>query len=447
MSGKAYCSLYKYLESEHSELAALIDRLCLEDTFERTTDRTFLLPSDDLVKKISKKDPLDAVTDIRRLILFKALDSKNDITSATGNTMKEVVANAEELKGHIGEKVKHNVWPKPGHLAVFKYTGTDVPKYTENKKGDKSSKLSKSGKGIDGGAHSDLIKDLTKKMNAASYNDRMTQYASEVEKLLHYIHVHHKDIYKSIIFLLDHNPMVSWYIIVEPNETSHSILSESIINAYSKHYKQLADDGAVVVVPAECRYAKLLDTTFNRATEVQPYLTKVNNIRKSLTNNAVLMELPQKTLQAYETFIKQAGSFPAGVEHIVEIYKKNPKLKLFHDELRYLYDAQNKFFSDSEVVDNLQNTHFSHNVEKNLLLCNVNLYKHLLGPKHLLTCLDKFIKSTSFLYMPLDKETFEKHNQAVTAAGVNGGSTGCVIGMSGGSYRTGGTYTGTSWMK
>jgi hypothetical protein len=187
MSGKAYCSLYKYLESEHSELAALIDRLCLEDTFERTTDRTFLLPSDELVKKIAKKAPLDAVNDIRKLILFKAIKSKDDITSATGNTMREVVSNAEELKGHIGEQVKHNVWPKPGHLAVFKYTGSDVPKYTEGKPSGKSGKTGKNGKGVDGGNHCDLLKNLTKKLNMESYDARMAHYSEEVEKLLYFV--------------------------------------------------------------------------------------------------------------------------------------------------------------------------------------------------------------------------------------------------------------------
>lgn len=442
MSGKAYCSLYAFLESEHSELAALLDRLCLDESFKRTTDRTFLLPSSDLIKKISKKDPVEAVNDIRKLVLFKALGSKDDVTSATGNTMKEVIVSAEELKGNIGEKVKHNVWTKPGHLAVFKYTGTDVPKYTE---GEKKSKPTK-GKGVEGGAHSDYLKGLTKEINTKDNATRMQRYAKEVEKLLYYIKQHKEDIYKSMVFLLDHNPMVSWYIMVEPNEIKHKILSEDLLHEYGKFCEQNANNGATVMVPAEQRYAKLLDNVFTRA-EVQPYMNKVNDMRKQLTSSTVLLELPKKTVEAYRNFISQSSNFPDGVDKIVEIYKSNPKLKLFHDELRYLYDPENKFFSDAEIVDNLQSTHFSNDVEKNLLLCNMDLYKHLLGPKHLLTCLDKFIKSTAFLYMPLDKETFDKHKAAVVGAGVSGGGDGCVIGLSGGSYRTGGAYTGTGWMK
>lgn len=311
--------------------------------------------------------------------------------------------------------------------------------------------LKKSGKGIEGGNNVDTFyKDLTADINKSTtdHNQRMTRYAEEVEKLIHFIkkEAAFTHIYKSVCFLLDHNPMISWYIIVEPNEHSHNILSHDLLSKYSEFYKKMADANAVVSVPNNEKYGHLLDNVFTRS-EVQPYIQKVNNLRNGLTGpNIALMEIPQKVINVYTTFVNDISNFPPGVEHIVSLYKKTPKLKLFHDELRYLYEHEGKFFDDKTAIDNLNVSQFSSSkMDNNLLLCNTNLYKHLIGPKHLLTCLDKFVKSTSFLYIPLDKETFNKYKETLAKA-VGGSSTGCVIGMSGGSYRTGGVYTGSSWM-
>lgn len=90
----------------------------------------------------------------------------------------------------------------------------------------------------------------------------------------------------------------------------------------------MADANAVVSVPNNEKYGHLLDNVFTRS-EVQPYIQKVNNLRNGLTGpNIALMEIPQKVINVYTTFVNDISNFPPGVEHIVSLYKKNSKTQI-----------------------------------------------------------------------------------------------------------------------
>jgi hypothetical protein len=257
---------------------------------------------------------------------------------------------------------------------------------------------------------------------------RLAKYATEVSKLVVYIKHNNLTIYNSVLSLLDNNPIVTWYILIEPNTVNKIVLPCSLLTSFMNSYTTSAE------LPVA--YGMLFEDI--TTSDIQKHMLEIKKFREQLLKEDAGIHLPTLTKESYNKFISSQSDDK--LTHINNIYKKHHDLKLYHDEMRYLASKDNKFFTESQIIGNLDNYTYNPNNE-NLLLCNNKLYTHLIGASSLLDCLSSFIRSTSFLYVPMNAEMREKCKQ------VQGGSkSGGVITMTGGSYHDAGTYSGNTWM-
>lgn len=425
---KQYCSVYKFLEDKHPQFLEIVDRLCLDTMFKKMSNRTFLVPGKELVDMISKQAPMDAVVSVKRLILFGVFKSASDLKLDTTNSMKEMLDDVDSLKKNMELIKVHNIWDRPDQIVLYNYSGKTLPKYTVKGKGVKHGK----GTGQESGRIDTFtfFNALTKHMNKNYVGDaRIAQYATQVAKLVVFIKHNNLTIYNSVLSLLDNNPIVSWYILVEPNIVHKHILPCSLLTSYNVNYNTSAE----LPIP----YGQLFEEIVT--SDIQAHMLNIKKVRQALLNSETGINLPSLTKSAYDSFVNSQSN--ANLVYINEVYKKNKDLKLYHDEMRYLSSKDNKFFTDSQLIGNLDN--YTYNADnENLLLCNNKLYTHLIGASGLLDCLESFIQSTSFLYMPMNKEMRDKYNQLS-----GGGMTGGVVTMTGGSYHDEGVYSGDTWQQ
>lgn len=418
---KQYCSVYKFLEDKHPQFLEIVDKLCLDGMFKKMSGRTFLVPNADLISKISKQAPMDAVVSIKKLILYGVFNDVKELKIDTTNTMKEVVEDLDTLKKNMKSKIVHNIWDRPDKIVLFEYDGKDVPKYSNTKSKSKD----KSGGNHDNNTFT-FFKKLTCGMNKNFKGPaRIAKYASEVSKLFVYVKNNNLTIYNSILSLLDNNPIVTWYILVEPNVVNKHILPCNLLTSYKSNYSVYGE----LPLP----YGKLFEEI--NTTDIQQHMLTVKKIRDELLKEDTGINLPSLTKEVYNQFMEKQTN--EKLTYINDIYKKNKDLKLYHDEIRYLASKDNKFFTESEMIGNLDNYTYNQDNE-NLLLCNNKLYSHLIGASTLLDCLGSFIRSTTFLYMPMNSEMREKYAQQISGGSISGG----VVTMTGGSYHDGGIYAG-----
>jgi hypothetical protein len=400
-------NVYKYIVENHSKLHKIIDELCIQSLYlNNYKESTYLFPNDELLTKIKSNKEEDQVIMLKSLILKGKHDNNSD-NDKIYNILYEQIDKPSDLSKYT-EHYKKEIWSNDKQIA-YKYSGSDIPTATKTEKPSHLSKHKGGGYDMEGGKRSSQNKPmaserfkLSKKLKD-EYKENKNVFKEHVASLLQHIKTHHEVCYETVCFLIDDNPIVTWFILLEIGKTENLIIDDKIFNDWHK------DNGSSMTVnDPDGIYEECINSNNHNL------FSKINSIRQNLIeNNCSKIELPHAIIKEYKNFIEDnKDSIP---QKLNEIYQSDTLLKLFQDEMRYLYQ-DNEFFCDIEAIENLNNLMFHNNTqEKYLTICDSELYKKLIKPTtFFLSGIFNFVNSQSFLYVPLNSEKQGKLETAIS---------------------------------
>ena len=401
---KRYCDVLRYVEKNDKDFYEIIDNLCAEYLYRNNNrETTYLLPNKELIKKINSKKEEEALDMLRSLIIrgmYKS-GSSGKVVNLLGKTIDDVKELNDNIKLFSGA-----LWGNDKKI-VYNYSGADVPNAVKTASKSKSggscpySDMVNGGKGNAVGERTQLTKKLVD-----SYNDDKSVFKENIASLLHYLETNHKAAYDSCCYVVDNNPMVTWFLIMELGKTKNLILSDDI-------FKEWNNKGGILPVDDS---EKVYSDCFENV-ETGDSLSEINKIRQNLLEfKCSKVELPNAVVKEYKDFVNNTSIYP---ELLQSVYKADPLLKVLQDEIRFLY-GDDEFFCESETIHNLQSLVFKNSTSQNdLTICDSSLYKKLIKPNEFfLSGLEHFVKSQSLLYVPLNKS---KHDKIVKS--ISGGNT------------------------
>jgi hypothetical protein len=426
-----YCRIYLWIEGKDPELAEAIKDLCMEGSLtphKNMDGITFLMPSKDnlirkeIVAKAYTADASKAVDLIKSLILMNKYTSKHDFESDRniGNKLfaklivkkdestddkivlydsskpdKTVVIKKEPKFIPLDDKKNIAVWnivsgnPPTQKSGEKEHTYLFDPKKTggDNDKNKKPSKVVDSA--IAKLIHSPrayiaskVEEEYCKKLR--SYTTHLNNpYLRVLITIIKYLHDNYPDEYIKIKCLLDIDPIISFYIILEPYKTDGDyLISNDIINDYSLG-KLLSNESSTVNGQISNFSLQLLlknKSYKNAVVDYKYYLSqvidsedfKLFSLHDSIIDN--IQKIRQHVLDPHQKFNMKKEVFDVyeslevtnKVNDITPIYPKklynhfvsNRFKKLWQDEFRYLIGGLIKIMNEAYDIDQKE-SHFN----------------------------------------------------------------------------------------
>lgn len=466
-----YCKIYNWIKDNDEEFADVMDQLCLDriaDTSPKHPSITFLMPKGKLRDKIIElaysNSPEEAVNMIVSLVLPYGYSSVEDFerassTKKVGNKLKYLfpeITKTGKNSVNFGNKLEISLVKKfvprdKLRIYVWQIDSGEPPnnynKYVElqeYKLPDFSKKPN--AKKVSGGAKDSILYDniitvdkdrksrldFAKKIEDMVINqinkkaiDPLEIYRPFVTELLTIVFQFHKNTSIKIRPLLDIEPMITFYLIVEPykvvgdyvvcSDVFNSTLFSTILNqvfgsgidpnTYLKKYKSVLDDynfndnSSVFTKPMDIielsNYIRNKLLTENDSTTLPTEIIKIYNTLESDNE----MTIDNETI---------GNIFP---KSLYEHYKLNHNKKLWQDEYRFImYRCIKNIKSEfapyrlpiyQELINNIS-TEFRGN-DYSSELCVMNNFSKT---SSLNTCIkDKikmmqlFVSCSSFLYI------------------------------------------------
>lgn len=393
-----YCNLYKFIKThkDYKKLYEVIDDLCAKSLFKIGPNfkTTFLMPNDKLISKmlsdISEGHPEKAYDMLKGLLLKGVLASKADFKGDISNSLGFKLDEPSKLK------IEHNklfkTWEGRDNVVVYDLLEDNVPSAKTKSEWKPPMRTKK-------GGSADKRKELTKELaNNFKKKSSVSPYACKIGSLLTFLKMKHMDIYDAVCFLLSGNSMVTWYVIIEPGKTSNQVISDEIFNEWQKSN-----------MPQNKTYDAYLSGIEHAASKLHPkHFNNVNEIRKKLlTTSCNKIELPKSVLNEYKTFInKHKEMLPV---HLVKLYEHDEHLKPFQDELQFFYpDACAYDINELDMINWTQTSKSLKIIDQSASNSKELFFSGIVS----------FVRSISFLYMPLSEE---KHDKLIKIK--NGGSS------------------------
>lgn len=437
-----YCRITNYLDATDPSLMTIIHGLCADGYFNPKGKNgiTFLLPTDKAfratLEKLAYSDKIEDADKARdmlaALVIRDVFKSPSDwksrevansllppqVVEVDSATAKEVVFKSG-ARAQIDEKFKDS--SKKQNLAVWKLSG-EIPVTTDRPAQNQQKRKKGS---YDPGPLSQTTE--RHKIALVVENDYAMQYQSKKShdvfceyslSLLKYIRDEHKDENT----LLNVLPMLAFdqldfYFLVEPHRKSGEfLLSDSIINGWWSQHRQLTG--------IEC--SKLIEELQQLKgkeglvyTDRKRLIEKIASLRQKLFQSItsrprdIVTEL-SKCYAELETENKIGGEGPVFPSYLAEFYRKNPGLKMLHDELRYVAHGRFKQLESDYSVHELGNLfnyigeclHEDDSGRPSVMkILNANMVKYQIQPTQLIQEIKLFIGSTCFLhfFMPLNE--------------------------------------------
>lgn len=442
------CRIFQWVEAQDDRFAGAIRDLCMEGTLSPSFGAgvTFLYPKDagyrNEISDAAYDDGDKAVQGISSLIIPSFLPNASsflqqpigshggvlfEVEDATGSTVRlkggvtlEKATNFQLLRS-TEEKGK-------GNQAVWIVTSGRLPTtgapYTRPK-----SRGKKGGAVADGarlGGASDRAANamqLEKEFDACMKKDGCVArdpYLARVVSLLHFLRASHPDVLQAVLPLIDYNPIVTYYLLLEPyKRTGNFILDDGILFGSSGW------NGAEMFTDAVAEYkaffGMLGSETGSPAKVFSDHagiVRAVDHIRQSSVLTATdRLSLPRAIEKAYANLVDnntidgQTPIYPDGTLALL----RTPGKKIWQDEFRFvvsaktqpLFDAArsssgNRYDSaDWEAVVRLVRSERPGNDYANeASLIGKVLMKSNVGPTADFAELSMFGKSTDFLYTP-----------------------------------------------
>ncbi len=416
-----YVSLLTLIKDESPVLYDMVSDLCLDGIFRsQRYETTFLMPSEDLVKKIKSHftaDEDEIAIDMIRSLVLKGCHQKDAFKSgakiATMNVGNFVLSKPEEVGKKIDDMNKTFIGNKKGQVVnmVYKYTGTAPPVIEEGTVPTKPMPVGARGGMVgaseDKQAMGKLIKDLT-----VSDNHRQTlkNFFKAVAALLTILDNSDGDRFKRAKYYLAANPILSLYFLTMPGRGDALITKEEL--------KDLKWD--LVVDPEEIiKKAEHADYTLSKKA-----MGNIKSIRTQIVNDADKKSMIPAVIKAYKSFFGEHGS-----DDVVDPgcnATDKAELKLLMDENRYMYESSiNCDDSVSDVISAMGAIDWTR-PSGSLIIANQSVHDKLKCVEAFTSGPVLFVKSVYFLYVPLT-ETVEKQLMDVMKGGAIEGSNPATI--------------------
>ena len=446
-----YCRIYKWIETKDVALAGAIRDLCMEGALSagRRSGVTFLYPSAAVRKKIVdgaySPDPEKATQLLEAHIILSGVRTAADFRKGVGSRLgiKLEVESASEssitLKGGAKLKVANDFIPlRKDNIAVWEIESGEVPLEGPEFKtppirgrGEYSDKKSFSG----GSSLNDrqiLATNVEGAYNTCMRTDRCATkdpYLTHAVSLLNFLKTSHSDQLVKVLPIIDRDPAVTFYLLIEPYKTSGSeyILPNSIL------FGDTGWNGAEIYEGAVSEFKKFFEmigqenspSSENRqsGSPTVPYVFRDTQFVRSAIDNVRLqiigddgrhankVNTPKAVHSVYEMLITEnsiGGAQPIMPDDTLRALPGTKKL--WQDELRFILHAamqtirdmpvynQNEF---AEVIRMLRNQRPGNNYSNESNLSNLELLQHNVAPQSEFAMLVKFINSTDFLYIPV----------------------------------------------
>lgn len=456
-----YCRIYQWIEKHDPEFAECIRDLCLEGAlspYKEINGITFLMPDktsklrENIIKyTYSNKEGADAdaaIKLIESLIItdlipdIKAFETIKKNNISIGNRLRYRFYITDIKNNHVlfknGLKLEpvtnFNTIAKKEYsntsnklnLAVWKIIDGEPPM-----EGDKHELQRK----VKGGANDCLclINPLSKLMDnyRAEFAVKIeedylnsikslsthtnNQYLAVVLKILSYLHDKKKEAYVRVKPLLDIDPIITFYTLIEPyksdgsyiipkEELNDDVLKSILVNAsdhkdaadeYKRFLSQRIDIGNVKI--------------FSNPIDV---INAVHFIRNDLLNNVIVKELLNRILEVYMALEKSNcinGISPILPESLFQHYNANHNKRMWQDEYRFLLgeclrslkiepDIKNKINIFNNIRNKLKEEVPGNDYSQELSIMNNTNYLLTACIKDRKKILQYFITSSDFLF-------------------------------------------------
>ena len=327
-----YCRIFMYVESLDPDFAQVIKNTCLEGSLSpgRGSGVTFLIPEQKVRDKIVNDAYTDKIDDVIKQIksyiipdYFK--DGTDFQSKACGNLLGskfEVVKASKDSVEFSDFKIKKTSFmPTDGkNLAVYEVT-SGVPPMTEGTYRSFSERPKKTG-----GAESASRRSIANRAkqqwltNVSGDPNCTSPYLEQVTTLVKYIQKKHPNVYEYIYPLLRYDPIVTYYILIEPSGTDTYVIPDVIINEWN---------GSIYPMNFVQEYIGLLSTVpagssaalANRVQLLQTVQTAKNNINSLQQSGGTASVICKKIEEAYQTYYT-SGNYPQELLNVCSWQKK-----------------------------------------------------------------------------------------------------------------------------
>jgi hypothetical protein len=444
-----HCRIFQWVEAQDPDLAAAIRDLCLERALSPAGPAggvTFLYPKEkeyraEIVSKAYSDEAEEAVKLIESLIIPDALVqgadfSRRPVGSKLG--VKYVVESADSMKVKIANGVElvpssdfSPLESRANKLAIWVIAKGRLPLKGEAYKAPPPERRAKHGGGDSGVSGIGLNDRQLLAANTEGEFDRCMKrdkcrshnpYLAKVVSLLNYLKAKAGDVLLKVMPVLDYDPVVTFYLLLEPYKTrGEHLIPDSLLfgdgawngadaygNAVSEYeaiFRALPNQQAMSATDSSTG-SPVIPWAFRDRAAVA---AQVDVLRQQF-GAANPREGPRIVQDVYAVL---AGQNSIGGMAPILPDSTNAALagskKLWQDEFRFtVHEAlqemrQTPYSTDTfaSIVRDLRTAWPGNNYSEEICLSHVSDIKSNVGPRPELLLLTKFVNSTDFLYMPV----------------------------------------------
>lgn len=481
--------IYQYISARAPALGDAIRGLCMEGHLSPDATQpgvTFLLPADksyidEIAAAADSEDPEEAVRLISALIIPDALQSATDFkrrpVGSHAGVLYEVTGTTGSNSVTIGKDIKlvrDEAFRGPGgRLAVWTVQSGRLPtagkEYRRPKlaRGDEAKAAErKAAAGADvAAARARLARDTEAKFVARlAKGDRggaLGAYAELTAGLLEYLQARHPELFTALLPLVDYNPFITFYLLVEPYKTrgEHLIPDALLFGPDGWNAVPLAADPAKYIAGALGSIGAGGPANYSArdagGAPVVPFVYRdrgaVTRQVDQLRSGSELNKLttPRQIRAAYDALA--ATNQIAGLGPVLPDATRQMlpgAKKLWQDEMRFVLHSaltdvmgalsRNSAADFGRLVDLLRARQPGNDYEKELSIVNVERMKGNVAPTADFYLIVKFLFSTDFLYAaappaavggprgdardPTDREVYNRNFDAAQALATVKGS-------------------------
>ncbi len=447
------CRIFQWIEEHDPELAGAIRDLCLEGALSpggRSAGVTFLYPKDkayreEIVSKTYSQEADDAVKLVESLIVPVPLISGADFNRGPIGSRLGVayaVESAEgarvKLAGGVELAVAEDFHPlarRAGDIAVWVITKGRLPLAGEAFKAARPGRGAKGGFARHGGGDGSGVLG-SRALLAAQVEtefDRCMRadggrghnpYLAKVVSLLCWLRAKSADTYLKVLPLIDYDPFVTFYLLVEPYKTAgEPLIPDGLLfgaggwNGAEMYSSAAADYEAVFRGLAAEQGASATDA---QGAPAVPYVFR-DRAAAAARIDAVRQRFAGQNPRQWPRLVQDTYAALAGQNAIQGMGPILPDVtlralpgakKLWQDELRFtlhealqsLRGAPYSTAAFASVARDLRLRWPGNDYAAELALSNVAELQANVAPRLELLMLAKFVNSTDFLYLPASPE-------------------------------------------
>jgi hypothetical protein len=453
-----YCRIYQWIENEDPDFAATFRDLCMEGSLSpgaKSPGVTFLYPNeksyrDEIISKAYSDNIDDAIRMLESLIIPDILKTASDFNNRSIGSklgVKYVVQSADQSKIILAGGVELTpskfkpTMKKANNLAVWLVTKGKLPltgdpyrppmgsKFQSTRVGGNGSRLEHNRPKLAASIESEFDMCMKKDL-CASYHP----YLSKVVSLLNFLKINEPLTFTNILPVIDYDPVICFYLLIEPYKTTGNYLLNDEILFGSKGWNCIDLYGDAVQ-----EYKQIFDNVTNQNEmltstqsgipaiplafkERQRVMSQIDITRQNITSINP-MKIANLVHEAYNLLVNKntiQGLEPVLPDGTLVLFKDNRKL--WQDEFRFVFSAamynlrsepyDSRTFTN--IIRDLRLSWPGNNYLKETKLTNIEDLKFNVSPRTELLLLIKFINSSDFLYMTVPtSEVGENKNNAI----------------------------------